>query len=605
MTIIATQAGNNTYNPIETAREFTFGLQSQTITWNDDLSALKVTDVFEFTATSSADKEVVYSIDNADVAIIEGNVLTIVGAGVANITATAAGDATYNSASAVKQISIEYLTQSITWNQDFAGLTIESESISLEATIDSELEIVYESSNPNVAIIFDGKLVILGVGEATITAKQEGNKAYSAAVSVSKNIVVNKADQAIVWEQDLSSLTLESEVVELNANSTKSLEVVYESTNTAVATIKGNQLTIVGAGTTTIVARQSGNENYNAAADVEKTITINKLTQTITWEQDLTSVSLADDYVTLTATASSGLPVVYSSSNPAVASISGNVLSIQGEGEATITASVAETERYLAAESVVKVISLAKRQQTITWEQEFDLMAGDIVALSAQASSALDVEYILDENPYAYIYNNTLYTTAPGEVEITVRQAGDKFNEAVEEVRNITIAEIPAPIFVERNETIYIELPVELNNLEILYTLYGEAEHSMLSESVANIDLISYEGEFDLKGKMENQYVYAAVRNGNCYSQIVSKTYLFKNGQVAVGVADAETSFEVYMSNDIVYVETEAGAMIEVYTLQGHCLYADTAIDAVTAIHNVPGVAIVCVNGVAVKIMNR
>ena len=45
----------------------------------------------------------------------------------------------------------------------------------------------------------------------------------------------------------------------------------------------GKNVTIVGAGTTTIVASQSGNANYNAASNVQQTLTVNKGNQTITF----------------------------------------------------------------------------------------------------------------------------------------------------------------------------------------------------------------------------------------------------------------------------------------------------------------------------------
>jgi hypothetical protein len=46
------------------------------------------------------------------------------------------------------------------------------------------------------------------------------------------------------------------------------------SSNTAVATISGSTVHIVGAGTTTITASQAGNDDYNAALDVTATLTV-------------------------------------------------------------------------------------------------------------------------------------------------------------------------------------------------------------------------------------------------------------------------------------------------------------------------------------------
>ncbi|PWL30299.1 MBG domain-containing protein [uncultured Roseivirga sp.] len=62
----------------------------------------------------------------------------------------------------------------------------------------------------------------------------------------------------------------------LTASASSNLKVAYSSSNTNVATVIDNQVTIVGAGATTITASQTGNENYAEALDVEQTLIINK-----------------------------------------------------------------------------------------------------------------------------------------------------------------------------------------------------------------------------------------------------------------------------------------------------------------------------------------
>ncbi len=61
------------------------------------------------------------------------------------------------------------------------------------------------------------------------------------------------------------------------------LTVTYTSSNTDVATVSGSTITIVGAGTSTITASQAGNDDYNAASDVEQVLTVGKADQTITF----------------------------------------------------------------------------------------------------------------------------------------------------------------------------------------------------------------------------------------------------------------------------------------------------------------------------------
>jgi len=52
------------------------------------------------------------------------------------------------------------------------------------------------------------------------------------------------------------------------------LTITYTSSNSAVATIVGGLIHVVGAGTTTITASQAGNVNYTAASDVNQSLTV-------------------------------------------------------------------------------------------------------------------------------------------------------------------------------------------------------------------------------------------------------------------------------------------------------------------------------------------
>ena len=60
----------------------------------------------------------------------------------------------------------------------------------------------------------------------------------------------------------------------ISATASSGLAVSYASSNTNVATVSGNSVTVVGSGTTTITASQAGNENWNAATDATQTLLV-------------------------------------------------------------------------------------------------------------------------------------------------------------------------------------------------------------------------------------------------------------------------------------------------------------------------------------------
>ena len=81
----------------------------------------------------------------------------------------------------------------------------------------------------------------------------------------------------------------------MSATATSGLTISYASSNTAVATISGSTVTIVGPGTTTITASQAGDANWNAASNVTQALTVNPKNLTIS---GLTGVNRAYDATT-------------------------------------------------------------------------------------------------------------------------------------------------------------------------------------------------------------------------------------------------------------------------------------------------------------------
>jgi Viral BACON domain/Metallo-peptidase family M12B Reprolysin-like len=106
------------------------------------------------------------------------------------------------------------------------------------------------------------------------------------------------------------------------------------------------------------------NNNGNTTRNVF--LMVNKLAQSITFGM-LGRVPVNADPLPLSATASSGLAVSYSSSNPNVASISGNTVILHSAGTTTITATQAGNGNYLAATPVPQ--SLTVQSLYTTWTE--------------------------------------------------------------------------------------------------------------------------------------------------------------------------------------------------------------------------------------------
>ncbi len=130
--------------------------------------------------------------------------------------------------------------------------------------------------------------------------------------------------------------------------------VTFASITSGVCTVSGTTLTLVSAGTCTVTADQAGNANYNAASQVIRELTINLITQTITFTLP-TSATVGDPPLTLTATGgASGNPVTFASTTSDVCTISGTTLTLVRPGFCTVAADQAGNANYNAAPQVVQ-----------------------------------------------------------------------------------------------------------------------------------------------------------------------------------------------------------------------------------------------------------
>jgi hypothetical protein len=95
--------------------------------------------------------------------------------------------------------------------------------------------------------------------------------------------VTTRDPQTITWSQDFPAINTYGDAgIALTATTdAPALSVSYSSSNTAVATISGSTLTIVGPGTTTIMASQAGNANYSPATNLTKELVVNTKVLTI------------------------------------------------------------------------------------------------------------------------------------------------------------------------------------------------------------------------------------------------------------------------------------------------------------------------------------
>ena len=130
--------------------------------------------------------------------------------------------------------------------------------------------------------------------------------------------------------------------------------------NTSSGVISGTPTT-AGSFSADIVA-----SNGTASSPATFGFTIAQGSQTINFGL-IPSMPVSDPPYTLTATASSGLPVSYSSSNPNVATVAGNVVTFVAPGSTVITATQAGDANYAAALPVQQTLTVLAAATDVTF----------------------------------------------------------------------------------------------------------------------------------------------------------------------------------------------------------------------------------------------
>ena len=185
------------------------------------------------------------------------------------------------------------------------------------------------------------------------------------------------------------------------------------------------------AGSVVITATQAGDSFYDPVTTTSSILTINKANQTISFPLSSSDIlySPSGTIVALSASATSGLQVSFTTSGSSIASVSGSNLIIHQPGVVIITATQAGNETFGAATPVSQTVTIGKASQTIVFTgQTYNYSQyGSALPLNSTASSNLPVTYVSSDTSIATISGSSLFFWKAGSVSITAQQDGDSY----------------------------------------------------------------------------------------------------------------------------------------------------------------------------------
>jgi len=213
----------------------------------------------------------------------------------------------------------------------------------------------------------------------------------------------------------------------LAASASSGLAVSYSTATAPVCDVTtGGVITLVSLGTCTIDAGQAGDSQYLAAPQASQSFEVTQSTQTITFP------GLADTAINATApvpgaTASSTLPVDYTTATTGVCTVTGGVITLVSEGTCTIDADQAGDSQYLAAPQASQSFEVTQSTQTITFPVLADTAINATAPVpGATASSTLPVDYTTATTAVCTVTSGGVITlVSEGTCTIDADQAGN------------------------------------------------------------------------------------------------------------------------------------------------------------------------------------
>ena len=214
-----------------------------------------------------------------------------------------------------------------------------------------------------------------------------------------------------------------------------------------VCTVSGTTVTYTAAGTCVIDANQAGNGHYADAPQVQRTITVNAIPQSISFIAPASGTVRGSAGLSATG-GGSGNPVVFSSGSSKVCTVSGATVAYIAAGSCVIAANQAGNARFADAPQVQRTITVRKIPQSISFTAPLSGAVWSSALLSATGGgSGNPVVFSVDDASGAHVCHvsgTTVTYTAAGTCVIDANQAGnDSYADAPQVQGKITVIRVP------------------------------------------------------------------------------------------------------------------------------------------------------------------
>ena len=375
---------------------------------------------------------------NENIAKISGNTATLIGSGSAVITATQAADWNWSTVSRDATIAVAGATPLLgNFNNVTLTLGVFNSVTLVPPTSNSTGAWSFVSSNTGVATIAGNQISPVGAGTSTITAIQApyGNFAAGTA-SMTLTVLGGAPTLGKFANVDVALRPLSANTFTLTPPTSNSLGAwTYVSSDPTILSITGNVATLYQVGSVTITANQAASGNYGPSAPVTMRFSVLPATPSLsTWGN--IEKSFGDPPFVLTPpTSSSAGAWTFSSSNPSVASVTGDSVTILSAGQATITATQAANWNWSQTTTQL-TLNVLPITPTVSEFSVMTAVVGDpaLTITAPISNSSGSWKYTSSNDAVVIVSSNTLLIMDSGTATIVAKQSADGNYLASEEI---------------------------------------------------------------------------------------------------------------------------------------------------------------------------
>ena len=182
------------------------------------------------------------------------------------------------------------LNEALVSNKTYDGTNVAIITGTLSGIINADIgNVVFNSVATFSQVMVANNIAVIST--STLTGIAKDNYTLMQPIGLTANIT--KASQTIVFTPFTTPITTLTSGFSLSANASSGNPVSFTSSNILVATILGINVSVIGTGTTSIIASQNGDTNFLAAANVSQSLVVNRA-PTIIYQHGFETGSFGD-----------------------------------------------------------------------------------------------------------------------------------------------------------------------------------------------------------------------------------------------------------------------------------------------------------------------